>query len=276
MYVTVTDQAGAPVTGLTAADFVVREDGVQREVLRVEPATEPIEITLLVDTSAATSPYVADIRRALKEFVKQTAKGNDVAVTAFGARPQVMQSYTRSPELLNRAIDRLFPEQGTGAYLLDALKSVASGIAKRAPERAAIVAVAVQAAPEFSDIPKENVVTALRECGAVFDVVLLTTGAGTPEPTIGERAIAMHDRDMVLDQGTRATGGVNEQALSGMALTPELERISAQLRNQYRLVYSRPESLIPPERIEVTVKKPALTARGTPVKAPRTTERQHE
>lgn len=275
MYVTVTDQNGAPVSGLTPTDFTVREDGIQREVLRVEPATAPIEITLLVDTSDAASPYIADLRRALTEFVKETAKGNEMALTAFGARPQVMQSYTRSPELLDRAIGRLFPEQGTGAYLLEALSSVASGITKRAPERAAIIAIIVQAGPEFSSLSYEPVVKALRDCGAVFDAVTLTTAVSSAV-SAAERATAMHDREVVLDQGTRATGGTNEQALSGMALTPELRAISAQLRNQYRLVYARPESLIPPEKIEVAVKKPGLTARGTPVKATRSTQRQQE
>ncbi len=276
MYVTVTDQAGAPVSGLTPSDFVVREDGVAREVLRVEPATGPIEITLMVDTSEAASPYIADIRRALTEFIKETAKGNDVGVTSFGARPQVVQSYTRSPELLDRAVGRLFPEQGTGAYLLEALDSVASGISKRAPERAAIVAVVVQASPEFSNLPYETVVKTVRDCGATFDAVVLTSGAGIVGAGIGERATAMHDREIVLDEGTHATGGTNEQALTGMALTPELKSISAQLRGQYRLVYARPESLIPPEKIDVAVKNPALRARGTPVKSTRTGQRQQE
>jgi len=274
MYVTVTDQNGAPVQGMSAEDFTVREDGVQREVLRVEPATAPIEITLLVDTSDAASPYIADVRRAVTEFIKETAKGNEIAVTSFGGRPQIIQPYTRSPELLDRAVGRLFSEQGTGAYLLEALASVAGGIAKRAPERAAIAAVVVQAAPEFSDVPYENVVRALRNCGARFDSVLLTTSAANRAG--GERAVAMHARDVVLDEGTRATGGTNEQALSGLALTPALKAISAQLRNQYRLVYSRPESLIPPEKIDVGAKKPGLKARGTPVKATGSGQRQHE
>jgi len=73
----------------------------------------------------------------------------------------------------------------------------------------------------------------------------------------------------VLDEATRATGGVNRQALSSMALAPQLASIADQLRNQYLLVYARPQSLIPPEKIEVSVKKAGLTARGTPVRAKR-------
>jgi VWFA-related protein len=265
MYVTVTDRNGAPVAGLTPDDFVVREDGVQREVLHVEPATSPVEITLVVDTSEVASPQVADIRRGLTEFVTDMAKGNRIAVTTIGGRPQLVQNYTGNVELLTRAVGRLFAEQGTGAYLLEALSSVAAGVTKRAPERAVIVAILMQAGPEFSDEPHELVVKALRGCGAALDAIVLTPSPAAA-PSRGEQATAIRERDTVLDQATRATGGFITQALSGMALPSQLKVLATQLRSQYRVVYARPESIIPPEKIEVSAKKAGLTARGTPVK----------
>jgi Ca-activated chloride channel family protein len=264
MYVTVTDQNGAPVTGLSPDDFIVREDGIQREVLRVEPATAPIEITLVLDTSDVASSAIADLRRALTAFIKDAATGNDIAITTIGGRPQTVQNYTSNTALLERGIGRLFAERGSGAYLLEGLSSVATGVAKRGPERAAVIAILMRSAPEFSNLPYESVVKALRGCGATFDAIVLEAGTPSAPPT-GEQVTAIHDRDMVLDEATRATGGVYRQALSSMALTPELASIAAQLRSQYRLVYARPESLIPPERINVTAKRPGLTTRGTPV-----------
>jgi VWFA-related protein len=275
LWVTVTDPEGAPVTGLAVDAFQVREDGVQREVLRVEPATGPIEITLVVDTSDLASASIADMRRAITDFIKEMASGNQIALTTFGGRPQVVQGYTGSVELLTRAIGRLFAERGTGAYLLEALVSVARGVTKRAPDRAVIVAILVRGAPEFSNQPHDNVVKALRDSGAAFDALVVESGPPAAAPQGSDQATAnryveaeggVRERDMVLDEATRATGGQNVQALSGMALTPEMKSIVAQLRNQYRLVYSRPESLIPPEKIAVSVKKPGLTVRGTPVK----------
>src|SRR5262245_3205211 len=69
MYVSVLNDAGAPVPDLGPQDFVVREDNVAREVLKVEPATDPMQVALLVDNSAASRDAISDLRKGLHEFV---------------------------------------------------------------------------------------------------------------------------------------------------------------------------------------------------------------
>ena len=69
IYVSALDKAGKPVTDLSPSDFVVREGGMTREVLRAQPASEPAQIALLVDTSAAIAPNVGDMRRALERNI---------------------------------------------------------------------------------------------------------------------------------------------------------------------------------------------------------------
>ena len=83
---------------------------------------------------------------------------------------------------------------------------------------------------------------------------------------------AMKDRDevrtrnIVLDEGPRTTGGHREDLLTSMALAAQLARLANELTHQYRVIYSRPQSLIPPERVTVAAAKPGLTARGTLIK----------
>src|ERR1041385_8273804 len=69
IYVSVVDGKGEAVTGLQAADFRVREDGVAREVLKAGPATEPLTVALLVDDSQATTPATQMIREAVDDFL---------------------------------------------------------------------------------------------------------------------------------------------------------------------------------------------------------------
>jgi hypothetical protein len=62
IYVSVLDDKGQPVPGLTTADFVVREDGTLREVLKAGPATAPLQVALLVDDSQASTPLIQPLR----------------------------------------------------------------------------------------------------------------------------------------------------------------------------------------------------------------------
>ena len=74
------------------------------------------------------------------------------------------------------------------------------------------------------------------------------------------------NRATVLDRGPRESGGVRMDVLTSMSFEPRLKDLGGILKNQYRVVYARPESLIPPEKIEVSSAKPGLEVRGTPAR----------
>src|SRR5581483_5752522 len=89
MYVSVVNEAGAPVPGLGPSDFVVREDNVAREVLRVAPAEDPMQIEILVENSQAARNYINDLRTALPPFVEKltapnaAGRKNEVGLVTF-------------------------------------------------------------------------------------------------------------------------------------------------------------------------------------------------
>jgi hypothetical protein len=58
------------------------------------------------------------------------------------------------------------------------------------------------------------------------------------------------------------TGGRREQLLSELAIPDALGKLADELLNQYVVTYGRPDALVPPEKVDVTVNKPGLTARA--------------
>ena len=64
VYVRVTDAKDAPVTTLTPADFVVREDDVAREIVRVGAAPPPTHLALLVDNTNEAQQLLIELEAA--------------------------------------------------------------------------------------------------------------------------------------------------------------------------------------------------------------------
>jgi VWFA-related protein len=261
MYVSALNEAGAPVADLGPSDFIVREDAATREVLKVESAVQPMQIALLVDTSQAARNDISQLRTALPPFVKALTSGdvkNEVAIIAFGERPTVFTNYTFSQTELQKGIDRIWSTQGSGSYLLDAIIEVCQGFKKRGAQRPVIIAI-LSEGPELSNRQYDQVLDPLRASGAAFHAIVL----GRPSGSTSEE---IRNRNMVLDEGPRATGGRREELLTSMALGGKLTQLADELTHQYKVTYARPQSLIPPERVSVSSAKAGVTARGTLIK----------
>jgi hypothetical protein len=261
MYVSALTDAGTPAADLGPRDFIVREDNVAREVLKVEPALEPMQVAVLVDTSQAARNDISFIRSALPPFVKALTTGevkNDVAIIAFGERATVFTNYTADQKALQKGIDRIWSTQGSGAYLLDALVETSQGFKKLKAARPVIVAI-LSEGPELSNRQHADVIDAMKNTGAAFHAITL----GRPSTSLADE---MRERNIVLDDGPRMTGGRREELLTPMALGAKMVQLADELTHQYKITYSHPDSLIPPEQVTVSSAKAGVTARGTLIK----------
>ena len=254
IYVSVVDGDGNAATGLTAKDFTVREDGVAREVLRAEPATAPLDIVLLVDDSQAATRMIPYLRDALPKFVERLEGKASIGLVTIGERPTSVTERTKDPAALKKGMTRIFARPGSGAYLLEGILETSRGFQKRDTERPTIVAIASEGV-EFSSVPYERVLEELQRSGATLHVLAV----GTPSSSLSEE---IRNKNIVVSQGTETTGGRREQLLSELAIPDALDKLAGELLNQYVVTYGRPEALVPPEKVEVTVSKPGLTARA--------------
>jgi hypothetical protein len=263
LYVTALDKSGNPVSELQPSDVIVKEDDVTREILRVAPATEPMQIAILVDNSQAAERYIRDYRDALPAFItaltadQQASGKHEIALVALGERPTILTDYTSDPARIQKAIDRVFSASGSAVYFLDGIIEVSQGITKRSAPRPVMVAIITEG-PDLSERHYRQVLDPLRTSGAALHIV-----------TLGAPRNMEDDRNMVLDAGPKQSGGSMNTILVGTALNGRLKQLANEITHQFRVTYARPNRLIPPERVTVTSKRPDLVLRGTPIDATR-------
>jgi Ca-activated chloride channel family protein len=255
IYVTVVDKSGAPVTGLPPNDFIVREDDVAREVLRASPATQPMQLAVLVDTSQEIEPFILDLRTALRAFFKQMAGKHEIALIGFGERPTVLVDYTSDLARLEKGLGGVYPRTGSGTYLMEAIINAGDALRRRKATRPHIVVLTAKG-PEFSERHHDNVLQNLRESGAVLHSFMLT------KPGVLRTNREDQELELSIADGTRMSGGRRDDLLTSMAFTDRLESLATELHNQYQITYARPRTLLPPKTIDVTSKRPAVTVRA--------------
>jgi VWFA-related protein len=259
LYVSAVNDKGEPVEGLGPDAFKVREDGVRREVLRVSKATEPIDIALLADTSAAARDAITFIRDGVSKFIGSMAADNEIALIGLADRPTILVDYTHDRKRLKDGVGRLFAMAGSGMTLLDAVYETAHGLEKRETPRAAIVAVFTDGV-EYTNRYSKDVAAEARKAEA--SVHLIPVGQFLHVDTDQ----GLRERSFFLDEGPRATGGQEVQLLTPIGIPDAMDRIARELANQYKVVYGRPESLIPPEKIEISSAREGIKMRGTPAR----------
>lgn len=256
LLVTVVDEKGASVSGLTRDDVVVMEKGVARVVSRFEPDERPIDLAVLVDTS---QPMAALFRLNLVEPVLQLLgrlpAGSQHTVWTTGDRPTQLVPLGDDVAATARALKRVAPAGGN--TLLDALVEASRGLEGREGRRPVVLAV-TGTGIGFADRDRRAVVDDAGRTSAQFLAVQFDESGDPEVQAAGGGQVSRLDYDYALSELAKRSGGRHKRVLSALAVGKALDDVAPDLLGSYRLTYA---GGIPPGKIAIEIARPGATAR---------------
>jgi VWFA-related protein len=251
IYVSVLDQAGKPVKDMTAAELRILEDGVERPVTGAAAAKEPLSVALLADTTKEATEVLQDLRTSLLGFVKAIHAADATAAVSlmeFGQAATTAVPYTESVEELTKGINHLVGKQGANSVLLEGLIDAGNNLAKRPSGRRAIVVVNLEPGTEQSREDPKKIVETMRKSVAQLWVVSYQRGTAKAS-----------NRDLVLNQLSKTTGGTREFIVGISALEPVLVRYADILTSEYAVTYGRADSSKAAQEVRIGTTRPGVT-----------------
>ena len=124
-YVSVLDENGTPITGLTTADFFLDEDQTCVPAINVTPLSPsqiPISFGMLMDFSISMNASNIDTSKdALRYIINISSNEDKFAILKFYQYVEVVQNLTNEKAVLMRAIDNLPNTTYSGTSFYDAI-----------------------------------------------------------------------------------------------------------------------------------------------------------
>ena len=244
MYVTVVGEKDGALPTLSAADFEIKEDGKSRKVLEAAPPIAPLSIAVLIDDKGSD---INEIRSALAAFVMRVQGRAEVSLTTVVPSVARVFDYTSSAPTMMAGIQRLVWRSGpAGGLILDAVAEAAEELKRREAARPVIVVVTFEGEQFSNPRPASAVLQALERSRAALHVVAI----GKPTLRQMNRALVesgnaqgdewtidQNNRNAVLGDGPRLSGGRRHEITVATGLSKALEAVAHDLLNQYAVVY---------------------------------------
>jgi hypothetical protein len=268
VYVSALDRNGAPVPGMQATDFEVKEGGRTQEIT-VKPATTPFRIAILV-ADWGTGNFQAGLAR----FVEKLYGHAQFSLVSVLLQPITVLDYSdRLGELIG-GLNRLGVRgRQKDAQLLEAIQDVTKTV--RSETKRPVIVVLRIGAEATTSLSGDDVREQLRRSRAILEVISLgVQTAATPTAT-GDDPMSIAQNRMrddeqrqsafalaqVLGDGSRESGGRNDHIISTTLVTT-LDQLAEELLHQYEIVYTLPEGVRPSEKLSVSSTRKGLTVRA--------------
>jgi len=259
VYVSADDGEGVPVTDLTVADFRVREDGDDREVVRAELATEPMHVAIVVDDNGG-----GFFQNGIIQLLTGLDGRAEFAVIAVNGSPTWLVDYTTEFVALQDALSGVGRRVGApkDGQVLEALMDIGQRLQERRVARPVVVVFTVGGGS--TSIRASNVRDRFKASGVLLHVVGTNLTRDVALPIFGREDPADFQMAMMFDDGVTDTGGRVQEFTVAEGIETAAKEIVDELLNQYVISYTLPPGVEPNERLDVSVER-----RGVSLRAPR-------
>ena len=258
VYVSAVDKNGAPIADLTAAEFAVKENGKERPIVNVAPATGLMQIAILVDDNG-TGLFRAGVAR----FIEALLGRAEFSVSTVTGQMLKLVDYTTKAQPLSEAIGKLNarPSTNDGGQLLDGISETANDLQKREARRPVIVALTV-GGEEHSTLPAQHVLDNLRQSGASLHVITVVNNTLRSQPAATSAAGLLGENmnlSEVLGDGPKQSGGYSDEIVAAASVLTGLQQLAEALKRQYVIEYTLPDGVKPSDKLSVSVKRKGVT-----------------
>ena len=227
-----------PVTGLTAADFEIVDDGVLQKVTDVSYEKLPIDVTVALDVSASvTGSVLSQLRRSVQQFAGDLHVEDRLKLQTFNQRIQRLGDFASPPSTTDAAVARISAVGGSAVF--DSL-AVALAMPTTAARRHIIVLFS-DGVDSSSISDPEMLFELARGSGSTVAVVLASTNSQAPASVFSRRAGAI-TVERLYDRIARDTGGTVVHISSGDNLATTFRRVLDNFRASY-VLYFTPEGV---------------------------------
>jgi Ca-activated chloride channel homolog len=245
VFVTVTDEHGAPISNLQKTNFALMEDGKPQTISVFDKESAlPLSIVLDIDTSLSTRKDLPLEMTSARRFAHAILRPVD-ALSLYGFNEIVSEvvPFTSDARVIDRGIDHI--RLGAATALYDALYLGSHALIPRVGRK--VMVVITDGGDTVSKVNYKEAVRAAQEAEAiVYSIIVVPIEASAGRDTGGEHALIQISED---------TGGKYFYATSLSELDQAFQKISDELRTQYLLAYYPSERLADSDfrRIQVSV-----------------------
>ncbi len=228
VFVTVTDDHGAPIGGLIKDNFMLEEDGEPQKIAVFDKESAlPLSIALAIDTSLSTRSNLPLEQASAKRFAHTILRPVD-ALCVYGFSEVVNEStagYTPELKRVDEAIDHI--RVGAATALYDAIYLASRSLDRRKGRK--VIVLITDGGDTASKVDYQEAVRAAEEAEAlVYSIIIVPIESSAGRETGGEHALIQLSED---------TGGKWYYATSTAQLDDAFRKISDELRTQYLLAY---------------------------------------